>query len=163
MKRSGEIIEWNTRFDADTHTPGTDDPSTGTAHRGGHSATQWLLFALGCYIGSSPEKSRPCGDEVLSSKFPHRLCALLEPYLGGTDTPSFDTVAIFERELDHALDRQRGKKWDTKEGKDTRARLKTALLTYLANVPGQPAAKIQAMLSLLTTAAFLARQPEIKA
>jgi len=163
MKRSGEIIEWSTRFDADTHTPGTDEPSTGPAHRGGHSATQWLLFALGCDIGSSPEKSRPCGDEVLSSKFPHRLCALLEPYLGGTDTPAFDTVAIFERELDHTLDRQRGKKWDTKEGKDTRTRLKTALLTYLTVVPGQPAAKIQAMLSLLTTAAFLARQPEIKA
>jgi hypothetical protein len=162
MKRSGEIIVWDTRFDADNHTPFSDSSKTGAAHRGGHKAVQWLLFALGCDVGSLPSHPHPVANEVLSSKFPHRLCALLEPYLGGSDAAHFDADSIFERELDHALDRQRGKSWATDEGKSTRDYLKAALLDYFTHTPGQPTAKLQAMIGLLTTAAFLARQPEIK-
>jgi CRISPR-associated protein Cmr2 len=157
IKRSGETVAWNTRFDADKPPPASD-----SSHRGGLAAAQWLLFALGCDVGSLPDTPRPCGDEVLSSKFPHRLSALIEPYVGETDETGFDASAIFERELSHALDRQRGPSWGTDEAKETRARLAEHLKSYLASIPGSSSDKLHTLLGLLSATAFIARQRKLQ-
>ena len=158
MKRSGEITEWSTRFDADRATH---------AHRGGLPALQWLLCALGCNIGSTPDRKRPPLDEVLSSKFPYRLSALLEPHLsehGLIDTLKPEELTdLVTRELNHVIDRQRGPAYSAASAADTLTRLREALLTYLGNLPGTPTEKFKQLLGLLATAAFLGRQPALNA
>lgn len=160
LKRSGETTVWDTRFDHDSTSPEVD-----STHRGGLAAIQWLLCALGCNIGSTPDRKRPTTDEVLSGRFPHRLSSLLEPYVsaqGLSDAHSVNSLALFQVELDHVLDRQRGSHWDTSEGKETRRRLRKELIDYVKNLPGEtPAAKFQPVIQMLATAAFLARQPQI--
>ena len=167
FKRSGEITKWATRFDSDAHTSKAtrEQPST---HRGGLLASQWLLCALGRNVGSIPGLSRPPTDEVVSSKFPYRLSALLEPHLsehGLTDTlDATQLTDLVSRELAHAMDRQRGEDWFADSAKNTRERLTDALLAYLQNLPSDATttAKLSALLGLLATTAFLGRQPALK-
>ena len=162
LKHSGETIQWDTRFDADDQTTATD-----LAHRGGLAAAQWLLCALGCDIGSTPDRQRPPCDEVVSSKFPYRLSALLEPHLsehGLQDTlDATQLTALVTHELDHAIDRQRGDDWSKPASEETRNRLRHTLLTYLGNLPGTATQKLRALLGLLATAAFLGHQPALNA
>lgn len=165
IKRSGETIVWDTRFDADAHTPETDDSTSGPAYRGGPSALQWLLFAMGCDVGSLPGQSRASGDEVLSAKFPYRLSELLQPYAAsGEDARGFDAEAVFARELAHTLDRQNGPDASSRDAPATRERLDEALKTHFRNLPKTSGHgnRIQSMLDLLATAAFLARQPHVR-
>ncbi len=165
FKRSGEITEWTTRFDADAHSAAAT-PTEPTSHRGGLLAAQWLLFALGRDVGSLPGFDRVTGDEVLSSKFPYRLAALLEPHLaehGLSDSLTSDQLTeLVSRELDHVVDRQRGDDWPSPSADDTKTRLRKALLDYLANLPGHTTEKLRALLGLLAAAAFLGRQPALK-
>jgi CRISPR-associated protein Cmr2 len=165
FKRSGEITEWSTRFDSDTHTPKAT-PEHPTSHRGGLHAAQWLLCALGRNVGSLPDNKRPPTDQVLSAKFPYRLAALLEPHLaehGLSDSLTDQLIELISRELDHAMDRQRGDDWSAPSADDTKKRLRKALLDYLTNLPGTATEKIRALLGLLATAAFLGRQPALNA
>ena len=165
MKRSGETIHWDTRFDEDPHTRGSDDPQTGNAWRGGPAAVQWLLFAMGCRVGSVPNCTRQGGDEVLSRRFPHRLADLLAPYAqGGKDVAGLDAEQLFEKELNHTLSQQKGKGKNSAHAKETIKGVRDALLSHFQNLPASAGItrRFQAMLDLLATAAFLARQPEIK-
>jgi len=163
LKRSGETIEWDTRFDVEL---GSND----LAHRGGILALQWMLCALGCHVGSLPNIPRPATAKVLSAKFPHRLCELLLPHIApsphGVDDllgNQIDPVSLFKHELDHALTRQKGTEWDSKESEDTIKRLRSTMVEYVQNLPGETCtAKFAPVLNLLTTAAFLARQPRLK-
>lgn len=166
FKRSGEITKWATRFDADSFTirATPDHPVT---HRGGLLVAQWLLYALGRDIGSLPGLKRPPGDEVLSSRFPYRLSALLEPHLsehGLSDTLTDDQLAnLVTCELAHTVDRQRGPAWFAPHADDTKARLTESFLAYLANLPGTPTERLRSLLDLLSTTAFLGRQPALNA
>ncbi|MEN9633803.1 MAG: hypothetical protein RL077_2207 [Verrucomicrobiota bacterium] len=165
FKRSGEITEWSTRFDSDTHTPKAT-PDHPTSHRGGIHAAQWLLCALGRNVGSLPDNKRPPTDQVLSAKFPYRLAALLEPHLaehGLSDSLTDQLTELISRELDHAMDRQRGDDWSAPSADDTKNRLRKALLDYLTDLPGTATEKLRALLGLLATAAFLGRQPALNA
>ena len=170
FKRSGEITEWSCRFDADPHTakPSPTRPDV-DQFRGGLLAAQWLLYALGRDIGSLPGITRPIGDEVLSARFPYRLASLLEPHLcehGLTDTLTTEQLTdLVTRELAHTIDRQRGPAWSSTEAagpEGTKARLAEAFLGYFANIPGTPTARLGSLLGLLSTAAFLGRQPALK-
>ena len=166
FKRSGEITEWATRFDADRYTSRAT-PEHPATHRGGLLAAQWLLYALGRDIGSLPDLKRPPGDEVLSSRFPYRLAALLEPHLsenGLTDILTDDQLtSLVTRELAHTIDRQRGSAWSAPHANDTKARFSESLLTCFANLPGTPTERLRSLLGLLATTAFLGRQPALKA
>lgn len=174
FKRSGEITEWCCRFDADKHTgsatpPTKDEPALPTLHRGGLLAVQWLLFAMGRDIGSLPGVPRAKGDAVFSSRFPYRLAELIEPYLsvgGQTDTLNTDEVeTLFERELDHVIDRQRGPAWSSPQASDesgTKNRLREHLREYLKRIPGSPTQRLSKIHDLLSVTAFLGRQPALK-
>lgn len=162
FKRSGEITEWATRFDSDSYTAAAT-PDQPTDQRGGILAVQWLLYALGRDVGSIPGLQRPCGETVLSARFPYRLIALLEPLasanaLDEAFTPE-DLVAVVGHELNHVMERQRGPAWSAPQALDTRTRLTTVLLEYLAHQTGTVTERLRPLLGLLATAAFLGRQP----
>ena len=165
FKRSGEITEWATRFDSDNHTSRAT-PENPLSHRGGLLAAQWLLYALGRNVGSLPDLTRRSGEEVLSSKFPYRLSALLEPHVsehGLSDYLSSEQLTeLITRELDHAMERQRGQGGSSSSADDTCNRLRSAFLAYLGNLTGSPTEKLKKLLGLLATAAFLGRQPALK-
>jgi hypothetical protein len=132
-----------------------------------YSDDQWnAINALGRKVGSLPNLPRPPGDEVLSSKFPYRLSALLEPHLsehGLTDTlDAAQLTDLFTRELNHVIAHQRGPAYSADSAADTLTRLRESLLTYLGNLPGTPTEKLKQLLGLLATAAFLGRQPALK-
>lgn len=158
FKRSGEITEWATRFDAEPDT-------TNHAHRGGLQAALLMLHALGADVASRPGAPRAAGDPVLSSRFPYRLAELLEPHCSEdadgdflSDKEVFDLVG---NEARHVMDRQRGPAWSAPHASDTRERLVQALLKYLGNLPGKPSDRLRSLIGLLATVAFLARQPSV--
>src|SRR5690606_1176559 len=75
LKRSGEIVHWDSRFDADNPT------ATDATNRGGLRAVQRLLYAMGCEVGFLPGSSDERGPAALSNRFPHRLAQLIRPHL----------------------------------------------------------------------------------
>ncbi len=145
FKRSGEITEWDARFDA----PG-DHADNDKHHRGATDALHWILHAI--------------DEEILSAKFPHRLIQLVEPYRsnrGIEDASGFDAIATIERDLDTVIDRQRGKKHDKEKHNATIGHIREHLITYLRYLPAHDTGTVlSSLVGLLTIAAFLARQPE---
>ncbi len=101
-------------------------------------------------------------ENGLSRKFPHRVCQLLEPYLTGsskqTDVPNFPLHEVVEKEIAHAAIRQ--------GSREIAATLLVPLRGYLKNLPPDPKATLQAIISLCTTLAFTLRnlpQPQATA
>jgi hypothetical protein len=93
VKRSGEILEWGCKWS----TPEQQDSA-------GYQLLHTLIDAL--------------NNDQLNSRFPHKLEALLVPYLPGsskmTDDASFEGnfAEILAQELDHCLGRNAGGKLD---------------------------------------------------
>lgn len=100
-------------------------------------------------------------SDQLSSKFPHRVVALLEPYLTqstglskGEPTPEFDALVdtIIQREFEVAGDRQRGARWT----KDTPDQLRQGLAAFIGQV-NLTEKKLHAVIGLCQTVAFADR------
>lgn len=104
----------------------------------------------------------------LSAKFPHRVCALLEPYLVSqsrlmeqratmTDAAGFDATEIIRREFAFAIFRQSA----SGQAKDNEAALQPLLDAYLRHLPEEPQTRITSLIGLCTTVAFAHRtKPE---
>ena len=137
LKHSGEITEWNARFD-------TDDPHETPMHRRAIPAFKAIQNAM--------------ERDVLSAKFPHRLLELVEPYRSHDerdDQPGFPIKEIVRAELATVMSRQRGGQY-----KDKDARIVAdAVSAYLDALPDKPKDVVDALSGLLTTAAFFNRQP----
>lgn len=145
LKRSGEITEWASRFGRLDEHPETP------AHRDGVLALNLLAHCL--------------NEKILSAKFPHRLIALLEPYVPAKqqDTAaSFNAHDVLTAELSHALSRQHGENWATNEQSRRDADdLISALLNYARSIPDDGrCASLNAVIQLCIVAAFLRRQTE---
>jgi hypothetical protein len=95
-------------------------------------------------------------DEQLSTKFPHRVCQLLEPYLTQSSQPQAANLAtmrsIAQAELAHAIERQ--------GNKDLVPELAPLMTTYLSHFEEvQP--MLRSLIGLFTTVAFAHRtQPK---
>lgn len=94
----------------------------------------------------------------LSTRFPHRVCELLNPYLNHAsglrqrqDAPGFDAHAVIRLEFSHALERQ-GKK-----DAAAAAQLLQKLDDYLSRVPPSPQLALQAVIGLCQSVAFIHR------
>ncbi len=97
--------------------------------------TQWGSHGLEIY----QRMAQAMEAAEVSSRFPHRLVALLEPYLTQTTplsakavepVPDFDVASVIERELTHVIDRQGA-------SKDAKAALRKEWLAPLAD-PANP-------------------------
>jgi len=131
LKRSGETIHWGCQWDSR-----------------GLDACQRMIEAL--------------HQDVLSAKFPHRVIELIDGYQAETtDKPeairsaaNFAEVvdAILSREVAVAADRQRG----TRYSREAVAEIQEAIGKYLQALPSAEA-KVQALIGLCQTAAFIAR------
>jgi hypothetical protein len=131
FKRSGEITQWAARFEND------------------HAldAIRWITHAI--------------DDEILSSKFPHKLLQLTAPYHSAKathDIPGLDIREVIRHDLDLAMERQRGAKWPGAD--DEPGRIRESLAAYLHSLPSQSGATamIQSLEGLLIVTAFLCRQ-----
>ena len=92
----------------------------------------------------------------LSQRFPHRVCALLSPYLTGgnsprpeNDVPGFDAGEVIRLEFSHAAQRQ--------GGPDVLSALEELLRQYLSRVVGGPQASLRAVIGLCKALAFAER------
>lgn len=135
-KRSGETIEWGCR---------------------------WKSGGLDWVAGAIRAMTETGG---LSSRFPHKLIAFIEPYLSTAtplqagknrpaDTPGFDVRAILMGEVDHVLSRDEG-------GRGTRAdEIHAATAAYLDYLKKDRNAStdecVRALIGAAQTAAFLKR------
>lgn len=157
MKRSGEISRWGGKWDNSTE---KQDDTTGALPL--YQKVASLLVA-----------------EDLSAKFPHRVCALLEPYvishtplteLNKTlqDAPDFSAYDIITREFDFAISRQSA----PQKAQENKAVLAPLLDTYLKAIAQQreaweaerkdfkqsaPQGLLTAIIGLCTTVAFTHR------
>lgn len=98
--------------------------------------TQWASHGLEIY----ERMAQTMETGGVSSRFPYRLVALLEPYLTQTTplsaraverVPDFDVVSVMERELAHVIDRQGA-------SKAAKAALRQEWLEPLADDPSKP-------------------------
>ena len=134
LKRSGETIHWGCQWDS-----------------GGLELYRAIAAAL------------EAGH--LSARFPHRFAELLEAYVTES-TPlvtasktvqpvaNFPVDEVIRREFQHCLDRQRGRAFDQKEAEQ----LRDAILAYLNHSRlHTPQDKVQALIGLCQTVAFVAR------
>jgi CRISPR-associated protein Cas10/Cmr2 subtype III-B len=149
MKRSGEILEWDNKWD-------------------------WSPVPLhDALVEAMAEKENSAGADA-SAKLPHRIIALLEPYLSKTEkselakmenAAGFDAAgagAIAKVEIAHALAHQC-------DNKETREKLQTLFDNYIAKITagagtGKDATAgadfvISKLIGVCTAAAFSARQP----
>mgnify|MGYP000877782311 CR=1 FL=1 len=129
FKRSGEISEWEGAF---------REPAT--------------LAVFGDLL-------RLMKDEILSSKFPHKLLEFIVPYRSTgkmQDYDSFDFIEAVNHDCELVIDRQRGKNYNKDEGK----RFHELMEAYLKTLSGTTTQKHQQLSGFLTVAAFLARQPQ---
>lgn len=136
LKRSGEITEWDARFD-------TENPKDASPNRRALPA----FFAV----------TRAMDAKVLSAKFPHKMLALLAPYRSRDkdgDIPDFPVKQAVLADLAAVMDRQRGDHYD----RDAAGRVSAALEAYLASLPDRPSDVLEALTGLFTAAAFIARQ-----
>lgn len=138
LKRSGEITEWDARFD-------TDDPHETPMHRRAIPAFMAIQSAM--------------DEEVLSAKFPHRMLELIDPYRSRDekgDVPGFPIKDIIRIEIATVMSRQRGNQYTPDKAKA----VSNAVSAYLEALPDSPKAVLDALAGLLTTTAFLNRQPQ---
>lgn len=92
---------------------------------------------------------------MVSAKFPHRVCQLIEPYLTSNkglskqqDIADFDAAKIIKLEFNHAAERQ--------GSKQVAQQFETPLENYLGNL-GSTQEKLHAVVGLCTTVAFANR------
>jgi hypothetical protein len=141
FKRSGEITEWNDTFRLPA---GTGETAAGTG------AGTPALAAFGDLL-------RLMNEDVLSSKFPHKLLEFIAPYAstgGVVDCADFDFTAAVERDLALVVERQRGKNYSKTDAQN----FQKLMRDYLQTLAGSPTDRHRQLSGLLTTTAFLARQ-----
>lgn len=131
FKRSGEITEWDDSF----------------REFDGVSAASVFETLTGLLR-----------DEVLSARFPHALLELLEPYRSAgsaADCPEFDFIRAVEFDIEAAIERQRGRRYDKRRAMD----FKNMALRHLARPRDDFSNDRKRFAGMLSAAAFLARQP----
>ena len=96
------------------------------------------------------------GEGDLRSKFPHRVCQLLAPYVTKqtgliqmNDADGFNAVEVIRREFVHAAERQ--------GSKAIAEALQGPLLDYLGSLGTDPQTQLTAIIGLCTTVAFAHR------
>ena len=127
FKHSGEISEWDGSF------------------RNGEALKAFFKLL------------RLMDDEILSSRFPHRLLELTAPYCSVgrmEDCDQFDFTEAVCRDMALVIGRQKGKKWNEKDGKE----FSMCMKDYLKTLKERPSENLRKFSGLLSVAAFLARQ-----
>jgi CRISPR-associated protein Cmr2 len=163
MKRSGEISKWVARFGPDAAEKQTDTPpetkQIETKDKNDslnpEDAHRYAIEALRAIRDATQEG-------VLSAKFPHRLIELIAPYRspkGVNDLTDFETAQTVEKDILTVADRQRGPKYDKAKVNG----ISDKLTLYLKNITGKTGGRleterIESLIGLLTTVAFIARQ-----
>lgn len=136
FKRSGEILEWGCNWAAKENGVPTSQDSAG------YRLLHTLIVAL--------------KEKRLSSRFPHKLEALLTPYLPSSSSISTDSsfeenfTSIFSIELDHCLSRN-----DRGRLKPEERELFTAYWNELSSLTLK--VKLARLINLLRTAAWMSR------
>lgn len=136
FKRSGEILEWGCNWAAKENGVPTSKDSAG------YQLLHALIVAL--------------NEKRLSSRFPHKLEALLTPYLPGSSSISTDSsfeknfTAILSIELDHCLSRNDGGRLEPEERE-----LFTAYWNELSFLKLE--VKLTRFINLLRSAAWMSR------
>ncbi len=136
LKRSGEITEWDARFD-------NDDPKDAPAFRRALPA----FFAV----------TRAMDADVLSANFPHKMLAFIAPYRSRNNTSDLTDFPVKQAvlaDLATVMDRQRGASYNP----DAAGQVSAALKAYLDCLPDTPADVFEALTGLFTAAAFIVRQ-----
>ena len=117
---------------------------------------QWKSGGLALYQAIA----KALDDEILSAKFPHRICQLLEPYrnhsmVGGRmgDAAEFDAAAVIQQEFAFAVARQSA----SGKSRTNAELLEPKLATYLKNLGSDAQTLLNAMDGLCTVVAFAHR------
>jgi|CZKV01.1.fsa_nt_gi CRISPR-associated protein Cmr2 len=142
MKRSGEISQWGCQWDS-----------------GGNKLDKDIdKFSGGIELYRQIEKL--LDDGVVSARFPHRVCQLLEPYRNSNkglcelkDVVGFNSLEIIKSEFNHASERQ--------GSKQVVQQLEKPLDDYLKTISGIQK-QLNDIIGLCTTVAFVNRNKNPK-
>lgn len=101
-------------------------------------------------------------NNTISSKFPHRICQLLEPYThqkSMSNAENFNVIAIIKQEFIFAISRQ-SSPGKTKSNETSLLPKVDDYLSFLSNISKDPQILIQSIIGLCTTIAFIHRQTQ---